>query len=345
MLDYQRGRKELEDKSGKEVPLASDTITDDQQQLAARSLFVIKTSLNQSTFSQKEEIIKQFGWDRLKQCFDVELMVQLGSEGKFNKDDFKRLSVAILQNLLLNSTAECLKNLQIRDIIDKLILKLRESAGFVPAMDGQMSSSVAKETESELFTSSVDPDAFVSKEDEQFTALVTFKKEAASPVRVQKIFLCDIMTIFHMLKCLSIIAGSREWSHKELIVGDQSGEAASKQGSTLDCVERILFSPVCMRCSLTDMSLQPAQAVDIIELKQNVHGLRKEAILLLKNLIQKHRDVAILESKDKASKDAAERKKEEAEKKTESKDDKKEGQTTAGEVKEQEVTSISWLRA
>ena len=110
VLDYQKGRKEAEEKGGEETPLASVTITDDQQQLAARSLFVIKTSLNQSTYSQKEEIIKQFGWERLKQCFDVELMVQPGSEGKFNKDDFKRLSVAILQNLLLNSTSECLKN-------------------------------------------------------------------------------------------------------------------------------------------------------------------------------------------------------------------------------------------
>lgn len=122
--------------------------------------------------------MKQFGWDRIKQCFDVQLIVYPGSESKFNKEDFCRLSGAILQNLLLNNTQECLKNPRIIDLIDKAIRRFRELVGFEQVIDSMQMSSVAKESESELYTSSVDPENYVSKEVEQFTQLVTFKKES-----------------------------------------------------------------------------------------------------------------------------------------------------------------------
>ena len=103
----------VEDTAGEQAQIPQDQITGsvDPKLVIEQNIADAKmTALMSQTLTQKEEIIKQFGWERLKQCFDVELMVQPGSEGKFNKDDFKRLSVAILQNLLLNSTSECLKN-------------------------------------------------------------------------------------------------------------------------------------------------------------------------------------------------------------------------------------------
>jgi len=362
VLDYKHGKKDAAHSDDKADDASlSVTITDDQQQLAARSLFVIKTSLNQSTYAQKEEIIKQFGWDRLKRCFDVDLIVQPGSEGKFNKDDFRRLSVAILQNLLLYSTAECLKNEQIRDIVDKLILNFKELVG-CPSGDAESSSLALKDSELGVLASSLDPDGHLSKDDEQFTTLVAFKKETSSLVRVQNVFLCDFMTMFHMMKCLSIIAGSRDWAHKELVIGKQTGDAGSKVG-LIDCIDRILFSPVCRRSSPTDSSFHPTQNVDIYDLKINIHGFRKEAILFLKNLIQKHRDFGVVEGKDKETEQYKEIEAAAAKKKQDDKDkeitdgdadkvakggqsdragiDKKE--TQAERV--QEAASFSWLRA
>jgi len=209
----------------------------------------------------------------------------------------------------------------------------------------------------------LDPDGHLSKDDEQFTTLVAFKKETSSLVRVQKVFLCDFMTMFHMMKCLSIIAGSRDWAHKELVIGKQTGDAGSKFG-LIDCIDRILFSPVCHRCGPTDSSFQPTQNVDIYDLKINIHGFRKEAILFLKNLIQKHRDFGVVEGKDKETEQSKEIEAAAAAKK---KQDDKDKEITGGDAakeakggqsdiagidkkgtpaeRAQEAASFSWLRA
>lgn len=287
--------------------------------------------------------MKQFGWERLKQCFDVYLIVHPGSESKFNKEDFCRLSGAILQNLLLNNTQECLKNPQIIDLIDKAIKRFREIVGFEFPADSMQMSSVAKESESELYSSSVDPDNYVSKEVEQFTQLVTFKKESSQPVRVQRIFLSDIMTVFHIMKCLSIIAGSREWTHKELIVGEHLNEAGFSVGSPLDCIEKILFAPVCIVSNSSD-PLSQTHSVEIDQVKMSVHGIRKEAILILKSLILMHKDCMIIQSqKDKSSSD--QKKKDEDDKKTKSKDDEKENKGADSDKDEKEVKVYSWQKA
>lgn len=101
------------------------------------------------------------------------------------------------------------------------------------------------------------------------------------------------MTVFHIMKCLSIIAGSREWTHKELIVGEHLNEAGFSVGSPLDCIEKILFAPVCIVSNSSD-PLSQTHSVEIDQVKMSVHGIRKEAILILKSLILMHKDCMII---------------------------------------------------
>ena len=123
------------------------------------------------------------------------------------------------------------------------------------------------------------------------------------------------MTLFHIMKCLSIIAGSREWAHKELIVGEKLDKAGFSIGSPLDCIEKILFAPVvCIQPNKFD-SKAPLKSVELDQMKMSVHAIRKEAILILKSLIMMYKDCMIMESaKEKSA--AEKKKKNEDEKKT-----------------------------